>query len=142
MRWIAEYLREVDADESRKETGSILGGKAGTDALKLVDEFTPMKEEGMTEERDDCPDGEILFKQLEHVVRFLVYVSQTYTCMVPYLKGIYLTLNSWRNGRDEDGWVIPKQLWDEMEELNGLPPPFVKCVTRLKYDVEALMFLQ
>ena len=93
------------------------------------------------EERQVSPEGEIPFKQLERIVGFLVYVSQTYTCMVPYLKGIYLTLNSWRNGCDKDGWVIPKQLRDEMEELDGLPPPFVQCVTRLKYDVEALMFL-
>ena len=28
-----------------------------------------------------------------------------------------------------------------MEELDGLLPPFVKWVTRLKYDVEVLMFL-
>ena len=37
--------------------------------------------------------------------------------------------------------MIPKQLWDEMEELDDMPPLFVKCVTRLKYDVEVLMFL-
>ena len=61
--------------------------------------------------------------------------------MVSYLKGMYLTLNSWRHGRDKDGWTIPKQLWGEMEELDGMPPPFVKCFTCLKYDVEALMLL-
>ena len=37
--------------------------------------------------------------------------------------------------------MIPKQLWDEMEEMNGLPPQLVKCVICLKYDVEALMLL-
>ena len=61
---------------------------------KLVDEFTPMEEEVSMEEHQMCPNGEIPFKQSEHIVGFLVYVSQTYTCMVPYLKGIYLTLNS------------------------------------------------
>ena len=80
------------------------------------------------EKQEDCPDGQIPFKQLERIVGFLVYVSQTYTCMVPYLKGIYLTLNSWQHGCDKEGWVIPKQLWDEMEEMDGTPPLFVKCV--------------
>ena len=64
-----------------------------------------------------------------------------YTCMVPYMKGIYLALNSWQHDCDKDGWVIPKQLRDEMEEMDGMPPPLVKCVTCLKYDVEALMLL-
>ena len=41
-----------------------------------------------------CPDGMIPFKTLERVIGFLVYVAQTYTSMVQYFKGIYLTLNS------------------------------------------------
>ena len=108
MCWIAEYLEVVDACTSREEEGFTEERKACPDYLKLVDVFTTIEEEGSTGERNDCPEGEIQFKQLEHIVGFLVYVSQTYTCMVPYLKGIYLTLNSWRHGRDEDGWAIPK----------------------------------
>ena len=50
-----------------------------------MDEFTSKEEEGSTEEHTACPAGEILFKKLERIVGFLVYVSQTYTCMVPYL---------------------------------------------------------
>ena len=71
--------------------------------LGLVNKYTSIKEEGTTEGRANCPDGEIPFKDLERVVGFLVYVSQTYTCMVLYLKGVYLTLNSWRQGRDKMG---------------------------------------
>ena len=37
-------------------------------------------------------------------VSFLIYVTQTYPAMRPYLKGIYLTLNSWRPDREDDGW--------------------------------------
>ena len=46
------------------------------------------------------------FKDLERERGFLVYLSRTYTSMVPYLKGIHLTLDSWRSGRDKDGWKI------------------------------------
>ena len=57
------------------------------------------------------------------------------------LTNVYLHGPVLRHGRDEDGWMIPKQLQDDAEELDNLPPPFVKCVTRLKCDVEALLFL-
>ena len=32
-----------------------------------------------------------------------MYVAQTYSSFVPYLKSIYLTLNSWRSDRDNEG---------------------------------------
>jgi hypothetical protein len=61
--------------------------------------------------------------------------------MVPYLKGIHLSLDSWRANRDEDGWrrmnhvVEPRLDIEERVE----PPKFVEAVARLKQDVEALM---
>ena len=88
-----------------------------------------------------CPEGMIQFKELERVVGFLVYVAQTYTSMVPYLKGIYLTLNSWRHGRNDEGWTIPKAYREDVESRDELPPEYVNCVPRLKCDVDALMEL-
>jgi hypothetical protein len=35
---------------------------------------------------------------------FLIYVVRTYPTMRPYLKGINLTIERWRKGRDEEGW--------------------------------------
>ena len=35
----------------------------------------------------------------------IVHVSLMYTTMDAYLKGVYLTLNLWRKGRDTDGWL-------------------------------------
>ena len=43
-------------------------------------------------------------KQLERDRGFLIYLSRTYRSMCPYLKGIHLTLDSWRKGRDNEGW--------------------------------------
>ena len=45
-------------------------------------------------------------KQMEQGRGFLVYLSRTYTSIVPYLKGIHLTLDSWRKGRDREGWKM------------------------------------
>jgi hypothetical protein len=44
------------------------------------------------------------FKKLRSYLVFLVYVSRTYGSLVPYLKVIHLTLESWRTNRDLDEW--------------------------------------
>ena len=38
---------------------------------------------------------------MESIRGLLVYVSKTYKDMIPYLKGLHLTLDSWRPFRDE-----------------------------------------
>ena len=52
------------------------------------------------------PEGPNLlpFKKLESARGYLVYTTRTYPSMVPYLKGIHLTLDSWRSRRNSDGW--------------------------------------
>ena len=45
-------------------------------------------------------------KTLESYRGFLVYLSWTYPSLVPHLKGIHLTLDSWRPHRDQDGWRL------------------------------------
>ena len=37
---------------------------------------------------------------------FLIYVGLTYPSLVPYFKGIHLTLDCWREKRDAGGWRI------------------------------------
>ena len=44
------------------------------------------------------------YKQLERDNLFLIYLSRTYRSMIPYLKGIHLSLDSWREGSDMNGW--------------------------------------
>ena len=46
----------------------------------------------------------IHFKTTKKMIGFVVYVAQTYTLLVPYLKGIYLTLNSWKKSQYTGGW--------------------------------------
>jgi hypothetical protein len=45
-------------------------------------------------------------KQLESYRGFLIYLVRTNPDMNPYLKGIHLTLDSWRPWRREDGWKL------------------------------------
>jgi hypothetical protein len=44
-------------------------------------------------------------KSLERSRGFLVHVQRTYPAITPYLKGLHLTIDSWRGGRDEEGWT-------------------------------------
>jgi hypothetical protein len=84
---------------------------------------------------------------------FLVYVARTYTTLVPYLKGIHLTLDSWRVYRGDDGWPIDDDGWrltnaiddrleDPVARQGGLEPPkFVKEAARLGDDLTMLLAL-
>jgi hypothetical protein len=42
---------------------------------------------------------------LESKRGFLVHMGQTYPALKPYMKGVHATLESWRQGRDNDGWA-------------------------------------
>lgn len=53
-------------------------------------------------------------KNLEKGRGFLVHLSRTYPVLVPYLKGIHNVLESWRKGRDEDGWKFSSKEWKEL----------------------------
>jgi hypothetical protein len=56
-------------------------------------------------------------KFLEWGRGFMVYICRTYTAMTPFLKGMNLTLDWWRKGRDEDGWKLRGK---EIDEFDGV----------------------
>jgi len=61
--------------------------------------------------------------------------------MIPYLKGLHLTIDSWRSNRDDDGWrqtghFEPKIEDGMVEALDA--PPLVQAVPRLGNDLRAL----
>jgi hypothetical protein len=95
-----------------------------------------------------CSDS-IDYKKLERHRGFLVYLVRTYPVMNPYLKGIHLTIDSWRPFHSKDGWKMTLSELNEAmkDKLNvneesvqmARPAPrFVKWVPRLKEDIEAL----
>ena len=92
------------------------------------------------------PKG-INHKELERSRDFLVYVSRTYPIMVPYLKGIHQTLDSWWSNRDEDGWKLTlseirasKDSLDQMKYSYSTKdaPTEVYPVTWLEDDINCL----
>ena len=48
-------------------------------------------------------------KELESQVGFFVHLAMTFPVMFPFLKGFYLTMNSWRPAREENGWKMSRR---------------------------------
>lgn len=98
-------------------------------------------------------------KQLERDTGFLNHLAMTFEDTTPFLKGFYLTLNSWRPFRDSDDWKISQKEWNKMS-VNGRDtgevservgcdefltdqdaPATVLASPRLSDDIRALMTL-
>jgi hypothetical protein len=71
---------------------------------RLVDEVVSLRKGSEWEDGSPRSSQGVDHNALESDRCFLIYVSKTYPSMVPYLKEIHLTLDSWREGRGEDGW--------------------------------------
>ena len=50
------------------------------------------------------PDEPLPLQRLLEIRGFLMYVVRTYAWMNPYIKGLHLTIHSWRLGRADDGF--------------------------------------
>lgn len=91
--------------------------------------------------------GNLIHKVAEKYRGYLVHISRTYTSMIPYLKGLHLSLESWRTDRDEEGWkLIGRQLGDYREKESSSnntkerlkPAKVVATVDRFRDDMDAL----
>ena len=87
-------------------------------------------------------------KCLEQIRGFLIYLVRTYLDMNPYLKGLHLTINGWRGGRDGEGWRLRgRELLaaaaDGKVDLGGeeIGPDRVKAVPHFESDLAALEVL-
>jgi len=92
------------------------------------------------EELRASKDDSLDFKALEKKRGFLIYVTRTYPSMVPYLKGIHLTLDGWRPNRDSDGWKTAREPETKTAQavVEDGAPTRVKAVKRLRDDLLAL----
>jgi hypothetical protein len=113
------YLGIQDATRKRRPitqrpgewNGSIIIAVEGVGLFVTVTEKKWLKTRNILEKLDqNWAKGkaatQINYKQLDRDVGFLVHLSMTYPEMTPFLRGFYLTMNSWRKGRDKDGWKL------------------------------------
>jgi hypothetical protein len=156
---ILTYLGVQDA--SRKRRGPSLEPGAWAGSIVLSSEGVVrvtislerwQKAQSIIRWIGDCLESRspLEHKTLERHRGFLVYVSRTYPFIVPYLKGIHLTLDSWRPWRKPDGWKMNAQEIQEALNDDGFPvdesfptaaPSYVTPVPELHRDIMALQTL-
>jgi hypothetical protein len=88
-------------------------------------------------------------KPLEQKRGFFVHLQRTYPCITPFLKGMHLAIDSWRPGRDLEGWKAGHTLMETDPDMalewnisdSSDAPEFVTAVPRLHDDLECLLHL-
>jgi hypothetical protein len=60
--------------------------------------------------------NELDYKHLLSDWGFMVYVAQAYPGMKPYLKGFHLSLETWQEGCDEEGWKLNAKDRERVDE--------------------------
>jgi hypothetical protein len=153
---MSNYLGIQDAPRKRRFPARFPGAWAGTIAFTLDDAgvFATISPEKWDKTRailDDLWDGlenqggRFLHADVLGDRGFLVYVARTYPAMRPYLKGLHLTIDGWRPGRDDKGWkdaeLFRKFPMEVLEIEGSTAPNFVFAVPRLRWDLEALRTL-
>jgi hypothetical protein len=89
------------------------------------------------------------FKTLEQHRGFFVYIAWTCPSLVPYLKGIHLTLDSWWPNQDSQGWKDHQQVQLHLSDISEEFPVNETCnhptmvlpVPWLAADIQGLVTL-
>jgi len=130
--------------ERWRKTQQIINWFATQISLDVKDVYSDLMISGELKSAEkEHESGRLDRQKAESFRGFLVYVLHTYTGMVPYLKGIHLTIDSWRPDRDEDGWRI-SNCYDRkllLETTLEEAPDLVIPVHRLRDDIDMLLQL-
>jgi hypothetical protein len=164
------HLGLQDAARKRRPPSQTPGSWAGSDVHTIQGRVSVLvsqaRWDGMKTiireiQEESADKGSLAHKDLERKRGKLVYGTRGYNAMKPYLKGIHLTLDGWRRGRDKDGWKLKASEMIEERELDPIggenlgeqyfgdlrasevsePPSRVRPVTRLASDLRALASL-
>ena len=143
------YLGIQDAARKRRPPSQNAGAWAGSiirtnnkEVGILVSDERWQKTRSLTRKWLDkvLKGSELNTKDLLSDRGFLIYISRTYRSMIPYLKGLHLTIDGWRDNRDLDGWKEATSYHAHGSKLNIKTdhPLSVKPVPRLINDLKAL----
>ena len=117
------YLGQQDAPRKRRKISQTPGAWSG--AMVLVEEgdglYVTCSQEKWDKTRaiiarilESHEEGGVWSlerKALEKDRGFLIHIARTFPMMVPYLRRIHNTLESWRLGRDNEGWKFSASDW-------------------------------
>ena len=162
---IQDALRKLRAAGGEKMPGAWAGAVVHVDDDKGVVLLTSQEKWDRLKaisrkwlERLNAGEEALPHKELQSDRGFMVYVTEAYPAMKPYLKGFHLSLEMWRGGRDVEGWKLKTRLpkavtvdWEaeasvgDLQEtlFNSQAPEsgFTTPVPRFKDDLEALLSL-
>ena len=112
------YLGQQDSPRKRRKVALKPGAWSGANIISKPGDglFVTCSQEkwdktkliisSLLEKLEENPRVLLNRKELERQRGFLIHITRTFSQMVPYLKGIHHTLESWRFGRDKDGWKL------------------------------------
>jgi hypothetical protein len=134
------YLGIQDAARKRhfpsKKPRVWCGAKTATDDKGLYTSTTQVKWDkgkniisGWLNELLSLEDNTLLRKPMLSGRGFLVHLSRTYPALVPFMKGVHHTLESWRRGRTADGWKFTRDDWRV----------FLSDISEVKSEYQVLM---
>ena len=153
---ILNFLGLQDAARKRRDPSQTPGAWSGSIVLSdqakvdlVVAQERWVKAQNMIKWiQEEMKAGDTIeFKPLERYRGYLIYLCRTYDAINPYLKGIHLSLDSWRPWRKDDGWkmtmseiraAIEEKGEDVPHQGQGKAPKRVKYVPRLVDDIAAL----
>jgi hypothetical protein len=131
--------------------GSIVRtGPAGIGVQCALDKWRKAKQLLEDIQTEISTTGALIHKDLEKKRGFFVHLQRTYPCLTPFLKGMHLTLDSWRPNRTQEGWPQPsfsaeQGYWDDAigqwvccEVTSDKPPVSVSPVPCLLSDLQCL----
>jgi hypothetical protein len=161
-----QYLGIQDAARKRRPSSKSGGAWAGTIFLIALEAiFKTVSQEKWDKGRaiifalaEECKDRSnppnFCHKDLERKRGFLIHLAMTFPTIIPFLKGLHLTIDSWRPMRDDEGWKFSHKevrVWLEhklddgiteeeiYELLNSGAPGTVQPVDRFFDDLEFLI---
>lgn len=114
-----------DAARKRTSASRTPGPWAGTVTHTDQDQVCGMvlkekweKTQALVRELEEMLERDLLpLQRLLEIRGFLIYVVRTYSWLNPYIKGLHLTVDSWRPGREASGF----KLWGkELERAMGI----------------------
>jgi len=76
------------------------------------------KTQALVRELEEMLERDLLpLQRLLEIRGFLIYVVRTYSWLNPYIKGLHLTVDSWRPGREASGFKLRGK---ELERAMGI----------------------
>ena len=109
-RFAGAWAGVVVLNDEEKGIVQLLSQENWDKMRSIIDKWLKRVEDGQLE---------LDHRELRSDRGFLVYACQAYPGLKPYLKGLHLSLETWRGGRDAEGYKLPRAHPSDEEVVEG-----------------------